>query len=467
MPAGRQASTYRFTAAPELRMAVTPHRLDERPVHRWGWLAHSFGPDLVSWVLERVAPPSGAVVLDPFCGAGSTLVAARSCGFVALGTDLSPWSILLSRLKASAPGRLDPQALRDATRRVEAPARRKAGRGGPAFTAPDEPALARMLHPAVHAEAMRIAGLAAAARDDADGALVSDALFVALLCALPEHALLVRKGGWLAWAQDDGPAQGARSDATALRRNVGARLRCMAEDLSGGLFGPDPATGARGPAASVLRADARELPLEPGSVDLVVTSPPYANRHDYTRAYALELAFLVGDRDLRRFRAAHFESHPEVRPEERWRKTGAFVPTRALAAAAEIERRAVRDEDRSTLRYRVPRMLSGYGADAVLCASELARVLRPGGSVALVVGNSSYTGVEYESDAVWAEALDAAGFSVEEIAVARERTPSPQQTIQGSVLRRRESVVIARKPGSSPTRAGVVEFRAPGHLAPG
>lgn len=32
--------------------------------------------------------------------------------------------------------------------------------------------------------------------------------------------------------------------------------------------------------------------LAPNSVDGVITSPPYCNRYDYTRIYALELAYL-------------------------------------------------------------------------------------------------------------------------------------------------------------------------------
>ena len=37
----------------------------------------------------------------------------------------------------------------------------------------------------------------------------------------------------------------------------------------------------------------QELPrLDENSIDLVITSPPYCNRYDYTRTYALELAML-------------------------------------------------------------------------------------------------------------------------------------------------------------------------------
>ena len=37
----------------------------------------------------------------------------------------------------------------------------------------------------------------------------------------------------------------------------------------------------------------KEIPLlEDNSFDLIMTSPPYCNRYDYTRTYALELAFI-------------------------------------------------------------------------------------------------------------------------------------------------------------------------------
>ncbi|HCI80719.1 MAG TPA: hypothetical protein DHW02_13630, partial [Ktedonobacter sp.] len=43
--------------------------------------------------------------------------------------------------------------------------------------------------------------------------------------------------------------------------------------------------------------------LETNSIDTVLTSPPYANRYDYTRTYALELVYLGCDEhDVKRLR---------------------------------------------------------------------------------------------------------------------------------------------------------------------
>jgi len=43
---------------------------------------------LMRWLITLVTPPGG-VVLDPFCGSGTTLLAARELGFAAIGVELS------------------------------------------------------------------------------------------------------------------------------------------------------------------------------------------------------------------------------------------------------------------------------------------------------------------------------------------------------------------------------------------
>src|SRR6266446_8784968 len=80
---------------------VTPKALVAKPIHRWYVFPHSFTRDLVhqlisDWGLEREDH-----ILDPFAGAGTTLLAAKEKGIPATGYDLSPLAVLAARTKVA------------------------------------------------------------------------------------------------------------------------------------------------------------------------------------------------------------------------------------------------------------------------------------------------------------------------------------------------------------------------------
>ena len=72
------------------------------------------------------------------------------------------------------------------------------------------------------------------------------------------------------------------------------------------------------PPTMVLRGDARRLPLDDKSADIVITSPPYLNRYDYSRIYTLELAllFIKDFEELKGVRHSLLRSHIEVKPSD-------------------------------------------------------------------------------------------------------------------------------------------------------
>lgn len=59
-------------------------------VHRWFRLTPSFGPDLVQEMIERLGVAKDEVILDPFAGAGTTLIEAKLEGHHALGFEINP-----------------------------------------------------------------------------------------------------------------------------------------------------------------------------------------------------------------------------------------------------------------------------------------------------------------------------------------------------------------------------------------
>ena len=85
----------------ELRLYVTPRGLKDQPIHRWFWFPHSFSPQLLDEILSVYPLPPGGRLLDPFVGAGTAVLRALQLGHAAVGVDLSPLSLFVSRVKVT------------------------------------------------------------------------------------------------------------------------------------------------------------------------------------------------------------------------------------------------------------------------------------------------------------------------------------------------------------------------------
>lgn len=60
-------------------------------VHRWFRLTPSFGPDLVHEMIEKLNCQKDDVILDPFSGAGTTLIEAKLEGYDCYGFEINPF----------------------------------------------------------------------------------------------------------------------------------------------------------------------------------------------------------------------------------------------------------------------------------------------------------------------------------------------------------------------------------------
>ena len=60
-----------------------------------------FIPEIPRQLIELFHPHNSSVILDPFCGSGTTLVEAISLGFDAVGIDVNPLACLISRVKTT------------------------------------------------------------------------------------------------------------------------------------------------------------------------------------------------------------------------------------------------------------------------------------------------------------------------------------------------------------------------------
>lgn len=123
---------------------------------------------------------------------------------------------------------------------------------------------------------------------------------------------------------------------------------------------------------AAVRADSRSLPLPEASVDGIMTSPPYLIAIDYLRGHRLSLVWMGFDvGELRTLRGTNIGS-----------ERGANISPRLAHVLTE--------SIQGDLSPRKLRIINRYVSDLDAMVAESARVLRPGGSVTFVVGNSTH-----------------------------------------------------------------------------
>ena len=107
-PVTDQASHSHYNGAAKLNGGFADSAFADnkhRPIHRWvPWIA-GFSAEFVRDAFSHYLPNNRnetAVVLDPFCGVGTTLIEAMRCGHNAVGFEINPYEALAARAKCEA-----------------------------------------------------------------------------------------------------------------------------------------------------------------------------------------------------------------------------------------------------------------------------------------------------------------------------------------------------------------------------
>jgi len=183
--------------------------------------------------------------------------------------------------------------------------------------------------------------------------------------------------------------------------------------------------------------DARKLPAH-RKYDAVITSPPYPNRHDYTRIYSLEMIFdfISNNDELKKIRYETIRSHVEAR--RKYEVTGYKKPDILNSLIAEVKKNGTNNPQ-------VIGMLEGYFEDMYLCLSEIHRCLKSGGKVGMVISNVRFAGVNIVVDEILSEIGSRVGLNPIEIWAVRYRGNSSQQMRDYQRKPSRESIIVWEK----------------------
>lgn len=323
-------------------------------------------PELALKSLEHLPP--GSVVLDPMAGSGTVLRQALALGHTALGFDMDPLAVLMSRVWTTPVDEAAVLKERDSVMEEASNVNLRNERADWHdretrefidywFAPAQRRALTRL---AIVLHRRRTAGLRHVRRS------AVDVLQIAL------SRIIITKEQCASLARDTSHSRPHRvcteSDYdvdAGFYRSVAQVVKRLQDQP--GAFGGDNAPGA-----TVSLGDARAISLLDHSVDAIMTSPPYLNAIDYMRGHRMSLVWL-GHRlgDLRHIRS---------------NTVGAERGGQGADAAVEQVAAAMCQLDALDARHQ--RMIRRYAYDLLQMMSQAARVLRPAGRATYVLGNS-------------------------------------------------------------------------------
>jgi hypothetical protein len=330
---------------------------------------------------------AGDVVLDPFCGSGTVAVESLTRGYQCLGADANPLARLLAKVKATPiePGRLARSLKSIVTRLPE--------------SVPEKMPLVLnrdyWFHPHVW---KALARLLVAIRATRDGD-IRDFFSVTLSSCIRDVSLAdPRLSVPVRLRLDQYPKRHPLHEQTAVRlrrlktidveafflkraeRNIKMMRTLHQCETLGRYLGT-------GNDARALRLGAQPRLVRSGSVDLVLTSPPYVGAQKYVRASSLSMTWLgmceptqlrsVEDQNIGRehYDKELYKEYLEVglpRADDQLKRIHRKNPLRAHIAGNYL--REMRDS-----------------------LKETARVLRKGGHLLLVIGEGSVCGERFDT----------------------------------------------------------------------
>ncbi len=424
-------------------ITTTPALNKDLLVHDWYLLPESYSAPLIEQAITEYGLRPGSTVLDPFCGAGTTVLAASWRGMNGVGFEVNPFLCFAARVKLAHC--LNPEALSAQAERLFSRLSRKFTKTKVAEQAAcwrtvrqpalfDEllmPRLHRWISPTVIQKVLvlkdEIAKISNRQHRDFFRLALAAVLRPCSNMKLTPHAFGSRE---------------PKEDAPVLETFV-EKVKKMLGDVEAvaEIELPEAKT-------TVLNVDARychQVKCDLLPADLALTSPPYLNNLDYTMQTRLELFFLDFVRDMMELRTLRKRMvtcdakamYKDVPDSER---VAGFASIQS--AAQELRERHKGKNWGWDYAY----MTTQYFGGMHRVLENVLTQLKPGARFLLIVGESAHSGIKVSVPAIIAEMGEALGYSLNGIRVHRARRSSSHDFTLD------ESAVVLQKPPTGKTR---------------
>ncbi len=371
----------KISRAPELKKLVTFIPNKKEPIHNWYYFKEGFSKKLVEIFIDKFKLNKNSLVLDPFCGCGTTLLACKQKGIKSIGFDVSPFFVFVSKVKTTD---YDLGSLEKAISQILKLKREKPKK------LPREKFVRKAFPRYTLEDVIFYKNKILEIKDEK----VKNFLLLALIDSAMSVSWVIKDGAVVKIQKRGRPP---------LKKFFKYKLKKMLKDLKNTKIKPVE--------TRVEIGDARNLKLKNKVIDAVITSPPYLNKIEYTKIYGIEMYFL---------------GFPET-------KLRSYIGAK------------VKDINVSELglNQNLPPIAKAYFRDINLALKEMYRVCKEGANLAIVIGGGCFPDRVIKTDEITAGLAKKIGFKVRSILIARESWCTRARTIK--VGKVRESVIILKK----------------------
>lgn len=368
------------------------------PIHRWFRYSAGFSAEWVEATIAKQTATRKPFVLDPFCGSGTTLIAAAKSGVDSVGFEMHPFVAKIAELKTN--WSVEVSDFEEAASRVVQQA-------AEACIDNSESTSPLLLKCYSRDNLSRLEALRSAYILERAGSLtedIYDLVWLAITCILRECSNV----GTAQWQYVlPNKSKSKVSEPISAFRNSVRRIR---NDL---LYAGATFTGS----PRVKKTDAR-TPDCTNLFDLVITSPPYPNNYDYADATRLEMTFWKdvdswGDLQsavrqyLVRSCSQHSAAERLVLGELLEDETVTPIRDELSLVCRELEEIRLGKGGRKSYHT----MVAAYFADLAKVWNSLRELTREDATLAFVIGDSAPYGVYVPCDEWLGKLAMSSGFS--------------------------------------------------------
>jgi len=450
------------------RQSVSYQLSKKDALHSWLKYKEGFSANLVSILLEEMDAKSGDLVMDPFMGSGTTALVCRMKGIVSVGFDVMPISAVSIKAKANVM-KYRMEELDGLISDVESLCvPNDYDKRTPYITITDT---------AYPEDTERFLQFITEWNDASQYSNeLKNLLTLCIINSLERISYTAKSGQYLSWdarskkvisanqqRAEKGkkllPLHHVRAVIPEAKETILSELYHVRRDIE--LIqaqGEDTNSAAiHFTENSVLY----ELPKMPNDIlKGVITSPPYCNRYDYTRTYALELVYLgLGEDEIRKMRQTLLSCTVESKSKmeqlrEYYESIGCIErfcyirdTIRENKAFAEIMGALHKRSANGELNNKgIIRMVEGYFTELAFIYAELFRVCKKGSMVAFVNDNVRYGGEVIPVDFLSCSFAEQFGFSVKTVyTLKQQKGNSSQQMAKYGKVALRKSITVWEK----------------------